>query len=387
MKRLGILGSTGSIGVNCLNVVASLPAEFEVACLAAHSNAALLLEQTRRFRPAVVAIVRPPQKNLATLRADFKAAGAELLFGLEALVELAGRDDIDVMVNAVVGSAGLPATLRALENGTTVALANKETLVTGGELVVAAAKRYGAHLIPIDSEHSALWQCLLGEPKERIQRLIVTASGGPFRERAHNDFASITVAEALNHPNWSMGPKITIDSATMMNKGLEVIEAFWLFELSLDKIDVVIHPQSIIHSMVEFVDGSIKAQLSVPDMRMPIQYALTYPDRLPSDFPRLDFSRWHTLTFHAPDFDKFPCLRLATQALQEGGTAPAVLNAANEEAVQAFLEERLRFDQIPAMIAETLQQHRNGYECNLANVLSADRWARAFVQKTAASLS
>ncbi|KAA0225732.1 1-deoxy-D-xylulose-5-phosphate reductoisomerase [candidate division KSB1 bacterium] len=386
MKRLGILGSTGSIGVNCLNVVESLPAEFNVAYLAAHSNAALLFEQTQRFRPAAVAIVRPPQKNIATLRADFKALGVELLCGLDALVELAGRDDIDVMVNAVVGSAGLPATLRALENGTTVALANKETLVTGGELVMACAKRHGAHLVPIDSEHSALWQCLLGEPKERIQRLIVTASGGPFRERSHNDFANITVAEALNHPNWSMGPKITIDSATMMNKGLEVIEAFWLFELSLDKIDVVIHPQSIIHSMVEFVDGSIKAQLSVPDMRMPIQYALTYPDRLPSDFPRLDFNRWRTLTFHAPDFDKFPCLRLATQALQEGGTAPAVLNAANEEAVQAFLEERLRFDQIPAMISETLQQHRNGHECNLANVLAADRWARTFVQKTAASL-
>lgn len=381
MKRLGILGSTGSIGVNCLKVVESLPVEFEVVYLAAHSNVALLHEQTRRFRPRAVAIVQPPQANVDSLRAGCKELGAELLFGVEALVELAARDDIDVLVNAVVGSAGLPATLRALENGTTVALANKETLVTGGELVMSCAKRHSAPLIPIDSEHSALWQCLLGEPKERIQRLIVTASGGPFRERAHKDFAKITVAEALHHPNWNMGPKITIDSATMMNKGLEVIEAFWLFGLALDKIDVVIHPQSIIHSMVEFVDGSVKAQLSVPDMRMPIQYALTYPDRLPSDFPRLDFSRWHTLTFHAPDFDKFPCLQLATQALQEGGTAPAVLNAANEEAVQAFLEARLRFDQIPAMISETLQQHRNGRECSLANVLAADRWARGYVQK------
>jgi len=380
MKRIGILGATGSIGVNCLKVVASLPEQFEVAYLASHRNLELLLEQTRQFRPAAVALVQPPPGREQAVRAEFKRLGAELLFGVEALVELASRDDVSVMVNAVVGSAGLPATMRALEHRTTVALANKETLVSGGELVMASARRHGAHLIPIDSEHSALWQCLAGEPRERLRRLIITASGGPFRERAAADFARITVAEALNHPNWRMGPKITIDSATMMNKGLEVIEAYWLFGLALAQIEVLIHPQSIVHSMVEFVDGSIKAQLSVPDMRLPIQYALTYPDRLPNDFPRLDFSRWHTLTFHAPDVDKFACLRLATEALAAGGTAPAVLNAANEEAVQAFLETRLRFDQIPHMIAEALARHSNGHEFDLAGVLAADRWAREFVR-------
>lgn len=383
MKRLGILGSTGSIGANCLQVIEALPGEFEVDYLAAHRNAALLLEQARRFRPAAVAIAQAPgrdQQELKQWRREFAALGAELLWGAEGLVELAGRDSVDIVVNAIVGAAGLPATLRALQNGATVALANKETLVIAGELVTALARQHGATLIPIDSEHSALWQCLAGERRERIHKVIITASGGPFREWPPEDFHKITVAQALQHPNWSMGRKITIDSATLMNKGLEVIEARWLFDLPVRQIEVLIHPQSIIHSMVEFVDGSIKAQLGLPDMRLPIQYALTHPDRFPNPFPRLDFMRCHTLTFHAPDYEKFRCLKLALQALEEGGTAPAVMNAANEEAVQSFLHDRLRFHQIPEVISETLEHHRNGQRIDLENLLEADRWSREFVR-------
>ncbi|NUO79824.1 1-deoxy-D-xylulose-5-phosphate reductoisomerase [candidate division KSB1 bacterium] len=384
MKRLGILGSTGSIGTNCLQVVEALREEFEVTYLASHSNVELLWQQAQMFRPKAVALVQSAQNlNGAAydLQRRFDALDVELLFGDEGLLELASRDDVDIVVNAIVGSAGLPATLRALANGVTLALANKETLVVAGELVTQTAKRAGATLIPIDSEHSALWQCLSGERLERLERVIITASGGPFREWPYDAFNKITVADALKHPNWRMGRKITIDSATLMNKGLEVIEAHWLFALPLAKISVLIHPQSIIHSMVEFVDGSIKAQLGLPDMRLPIQYALTYPDRLPNAFPRLDFARWHTLTFHEPDLEKFSCLKLALQALSEGGTAPAVLNAANEEAVGAFLNERVRFVQIPQIISEALEQHRNGQARDFEAVLAADRWSRAFVQQ------
>ncbi len=384
MKRLGILGSTGSIGTNCLQVVEALREEFEVTYLASHSNVELLWQQAQKFRPKAVALVQSAQHlNGAAydIQRRFDALGVELLFGDKGLLELASRDDVDIVVNAIVGSAGLPATLRALANGVTLALANKETLVVAGELVTQTAKRTGATLIPIDSEHSALWQCLSGERLERLERVIITASGGPFREWPNAAFDKITVADALKHPNWRMGRKITIDSATLMNKGLEVIEAHWLFALPLAKISVLIHPQSIIHSMVEFVDGSIKAQLGLPDMRLPIQYALTYPDRLPNAFPRLDFARWNTLTFHEPDLEKFTCLKLALQALTEGGTAPAVLNAANEEAVGAFLNERVRFVQIPQIISEALEQHRNGHARDFEAVLAADRWSRAFVRQ------
>ncbi|MEK7728142.1 MAG: 1-deoxy-D-xylulose-5-phosphate reductoisomerase [candidate division KSB1 bacterium] len=384
MKRLGILGSTGSIGTNCLQVVEAQREEFQVAYLASHSNLDLLWQQAQRFRPRAAAIVQPAQ-SLNGVKAEwqrkFAALGVELLFGAEGVLELAQRDDVDIVVNAIVGSAGLPATLRVLENGITLALANKETLVVAGELVTQTAKRSDAKLIPIDSEHSALWQCLCGERMERIERVIITASGGPFREWPYESFDRITVADALKHPNWSMGKKITIDSATLMNKGLEVIEAHWLFALPLEKISVLIHPQSIIHSMVEFVDGSIKAQLGLPDMRLPIQYALTYPDRLPNTFPRLDFARWHTLTFHEPDLEKFICLKLALQALSAGGTAPAVLNAANEEVVGAFLNERVRFVQIPQIISEALEQHHNGHARDFEAVLAADQWSRAFVRQ------
>ncbi len=379
MKRLTILGSTGSIGVNCLNVVEAHPAAFEVHCLAAHRNIELLYQQAQRFRPRVVVAVQPPVSS--EWRERFKKLGVDFLVGTAALVEVAAATEVEVVVNAIVGAAGLPATLRALQQGRTVALANKETLVVAGELVTAEARKSGGQLIPIDSEHSALWQCLVGEPPQRIERLILTASGGPFRQRAKDEFARITLAEALNHPNWSMGQKITIDSATLMNKGLEVIEAHWLFDVPLERIHVLVHPQSIIHSMVEFVDGSIKAQLGVPDMRLPIQYALTYPDRLPNRFPRLDFSLWRQLDFHEPDFEKFVCLKLAYAALREGGTAPAVLNAANEEAVHAFLRETIRFDQISHLVDRALQKHQNHRRADFDGVLAADLWARDFVKQ------
>jgi len=379
MKRLTILGSTGSIGANCLNVVETHAGEFEAAYLAAHGNVALLYQQAQQFRPRAVVVVQPPAEGDWMER--FKKLGVEFLTGAAALVEIAAAAEVDIVVNAIVGAAGLPATLQALQKGRTVALANKETLVVAGELITAAARKHGGVLIPIDSEHSAVWQCLVGESRQRIEKLVLTASGGPFRQRPKDDFAGITVAEALNHPNWNMGRKITIDSATLMNKGLEVIEAHWLFEVAVDRIHVVIHPQSIIHSMVEFVDGSIKAQLGVPDMRLPIQYALTYPDRLPNQYPRLNFQQWRQFDFHEPDFEKFVCLRLAYEALREGGTAPAVLNAANEEAVHAFLAETIRFDRIPHLIDSALQKHQNHRHADFDGVLAADRWARDFVKK------
>jgi 1-deoxy-D-xylulose-5-phosphate reductoisomerase len=288
MKRLTILGSTGSIGTNCLNVVETHPNDFAVAYLATHSNIELLYQQAAHFQPRAVAVVEPPRERDWVQR--FNKLGVEYLTGVGALAEVAAAPEVEIVVNAVVGAAGMPATLNALRQGHTVALANKETLVVAGELVTAAARQHGGVLIPVDSEHSALWQCLAGESKERIETLILTASGGPFRQRPKEEFAKITVAEALHHPNWTMGRKITIDSATLMNKGLEVIEAHWLFATPVDRIRVLIHPQSIIHSMVEFVDGSIKAQLGVPDMRLPIQYTLAYPNRLPNRFPRMDFS-------------------------------------------------------------------------------------------------
>ena len=377
MKRVTILGSTGSIGENSLDVVSRSPDSFSVGYLATHGKVETLFAQAERYRPRAVAVVQVSDAGM--WRARFKKLDVEFLTGLAGVEELAAREDVDVVVNAIVGAAGLRPTLAALKRGKTVALANKETLVTAGELVTASARLHGAKIIPIDSEHSALWQCLEGENPEAVETIILTASGGPFRNRSHDEMEKATVAEALQHPNWNMGRKITIDSATLMNKGLEVIEACWLFNVSLAKIRVLVHPQSIIHSMVEFVDGSIKAQMGTPDMRVPIQYALSYPRRLLNDLPRLDFSRWSTLTFQEPDLEKFKCLRLAYQAIDEGGTAPTVLNAANEVAVHAFLDERLRFGDIPRMVDSALQRHENHQAADLENVISADRWARAFV--------
>ena len=379
MKRLCLLGATGSIGKSCMDIVERFPEKFSIRTISAHSNVEALYELAKAVSPVAAAVSQ--SRAAAGWERKFRDIGVEFLAGEDAPEEIASRRDYDVLVNAIVGAAGLRPTLQAIEHGKQVALANKETLVIAGELVMRTAREKGVQIIPIDSEHSALWQCLVGEDREHIERLIITASGGPFRELPVHAFNGVTVQQALDHPNWKMGQKITIDSATLMNKGLEVIEAYWLFGIPVEKISVLIHPQSIIHSMVEFVDGSIKAQLGLPDMRLPIQYALGYPERLPNDLPRLDFKRFSTLSFYEPDFDKFQALALAFEALKTAGTAPAVLNAANEEAVYAFLETRISFDRIPRMVESALAQHTNRTTTDLQNILAADRWARGFVKE------
>jgi len=379
MKRLCLLGATGSIGKNCLDIVERFPEKFSIRSISAYSNVQALYALAQRVKPVTAAL---SQSHIAAgWERKFRDLGVEFLAGENAPEEIASRGDYDVLVNAIVGAAGLRPTVQAIENGKNVALANKETLVIAGELVMRLAREKGVQVIPIDSEHSALWQCLVGEDRQRIERLIITASGGPFRELPQAEFDQVTVEQALDHPNWKMGQKITIDSATLMNKGLEVIEAYWLFDVPVEKISVLIHPQSIIHSMVEFVDGSIKAQLGLPDMRLPIQYALAYPERLPNDLPRMDFKRISTLSFFEPDFDKFRALGLAFEALKAAGTAPAVLNAANEEAVYAFLDSRISFDRIPQMVESALAQHTNRAITGLQTILAADRWARGFVKE------
>ena len=380
MKDICLLGATGSIGKNCLDIVARFPDLFNIQYLSAHRNMRTLYEIARRVRPLAVAFSGERLPRESEWRKKFTELGIQLLTGRDALIDLAGRPDYHILVNAVVGVAGLKPTLAAIEQGKTIALANKETLVTAGELVMKKADDHRVPILPIDSEHSALWQCLVGEKHETIARLILTASGGPCRELPLDRFKEVTVEQALKHPNWKMGRKITIDSATLMNKGLEVIEAYWLFRIPIDRIQVLIHPQSIIHSMVEFIDGSIKAQLGLPDMRLPIQYALSYPDRLPNDLPRMDFKKCSQLTFIEPDYGKFRALRLAYAAVQEGGTAPAVLNAANEEAVHAFLHHLIRFDEIPEIVEAALEQHHVQPVTGIESVLEADRWAREFVK-------
>ncbi len=377
MKKIALLGSTGSIGVNSLEVVDQLAEECVVTALSTHRRIDALYEQAKRFRPQIAAITGAAVSD--DHRTAFKKLGVELITGADALLQLAGSADYDLLVNAVVGSIGFRPTLSALQRGKPVALANKETMVIGGELVSAAAAHHRAAILPIDSEHSAVFQCLLGETERSVEAILLTGSGGPFRTLAKEAFASITPAQALKHPNWSMGPKITIDSATMMNKGLEVIEAHWLFRVAVEKIRVVVHPQSIIHSMVLFCDGSIKAQMGLPDMRLPIQLAMTWPERKPSAFPRLEFGSRLSLTFAEPDTDRFPCLRLAYEALRQSGTAPAVLNAANEAAVQLFLEERISFPRIAELVDASLQAHRLEIKPDVEELLSADRWAREFV--------
>ncbi len=355
---MAILGSTGSIGTQTLDVVAQFPERFEVVGLAASRQSPLLEEQRERFKPKVVAT--DPQ----------------------ALIDLASRDDVDLVVVGTSGKAGFEPTLAALARGTTVALANKETLIMAGDLVMRQARTSGAEVYPIDSEHSAVWQCLAGEDRRRVQRLILTASGGPFRELPLEAFAQVTPDTALKHPNWVMGPKITIDSATLMNKGLEILEAHHLFDLPFEQVDAIIHPQSIIHSMVEFVDGSIKAQLGVPDMRVPIAYAIAYPERLPLDSPHLDVAA-KDLTFQEIDDRRFPCIGLAKEAGKRGGTYPTVLAAADEQAVQLFLERRIGFMDIPRLVSSALESHESFPEPELGDILEADAWARHFVAEQA----
>ena len=375
MKRgLSILGSTGSVGSNVLRVVDAFPERFCVVGLAAGGNMDRMAEQVARYRPRVVSVATREAREELGRRVDL--SGIAVGVGREGSCEVATHPDAAIVVAAAVGAVGLVPTYRALEAGKDVALANKETLVMGGELMVARARATGARLLPIDSEHCALHQCLDGRRPEEVRRLLLTASGGPFRTRTRDSFAAVTPAEALQHPTWNMGRKITIDSATLMNKGLEVIEARWLFGVSPQQVEVLVHPQSVVHSMVEFVDGTVLAQLGVTDMRLPIQYALSYPEKWPAAIPGIDFARGLHLDFEVPDHDRFPCLGLAYRALAGGGSLPAVLNAANEEAVAAFLEERIPFPAIPETIAEVMSDHPAGPLDRLEDVLEADAWAR-----------
>ena len=374
MKRLAILGSTGSIGTRTLEVVAAHPDRFQVMALAARANLDLLEAQVRRHAPRLVSVAT--EASAWELRRRLGRTSTEVGWGTTGLLRAASDTGADLVVSAIVGSAGLLPTMGAIAAGKDVALVNKECLVMAGDLVTAEAQRRGIRILPVDSEHSAIFQCLGGRDASQLRRIVLTASGGPFRARPRATFASITPEEALRHPNWAMGKKITIDSATLMNKGLEVIEAHWLFGLPVTQVDVIIHPQSIIHSLVEFVDGSMLAQLGVPDMRVPIQYALTYPERRANAVPRLALENLAGLTFEAVDREKFPCLDLAYEAAQAGGSSPTVLNAANEVAVQRFLSRRIGFDEIPTLIRKALDAHPRQAVCSVEEVLEVDREVR-----------
>jgi 1-deoxy-D-xylulose-5-phosphate reductoisomerase len=380
MKTISILGSTGSIGQNTLSVVESLPEHFQVAALAAGRDINRLADQVSRFSPVLVSVAEP--SDVPVLKELLGARGVdptpEIACGADGLVAVACCEGAEILVSCTVGAVGFLPTYSALRLGRRVCLANKETLVMAGELMTRAAFESGSELLPVDSEHNALHQCLRGEKDHEVERLILTASGGPFRLASLEQMQAATVDQALAHPTWQMGSKITIDSATLMNKGLEVIEASWLFGFSADKISVAVHPQSIVHSMVEMVDGSIIAQLGVTDMRLMIQYAMTYPDRLPTQLPPLGLDKLSKLEFFEPDLHRFPCLKLAYEALREGGTAPAAMSAANEIAVASFLSKKIRFMDIPRIIAETLDSHDTRPALSLEAVLDADRWAREF---------
>lgn len=378
MKKVFILGSTGSIGINCLNVISNLKDEFKVTGLTVNSNTELLLEQIKLFKPEVVAV---KDEQCAKNISGKIPKNCNLLVGEDGLVKAAVEAEYDIFMGAMVGFAGLAPTIEAVKRGKRIALANKETLVVAGEIVTDLCRANGSEIIPVDSEHSAIYQCLVGENLNKVEKLILTASGGPFREKDKSFFESATVDEALNHPNWKMGNKITIDSATMMNKGLEVIEAHWLFGLPADKIEIVIHPQSIIHSMVQFVDGSMKAQMGLPDMKLPIQYALTFPERMRNQFERTNLSSISSLTFYEPDFCKFECLKLAFDALKSGGTATCILNAANEVAVGKFLHKEIKFSHISLLIKKALDKIENKLSPDLKTIFECDRVTREFVMK------
>ena len=375
MKRLAILGSTGSIGRNVLDVVRQFPERFQIVGLAAGRNLPLLAEQIRYFRPAVVSVQdRELAGELSRLLASDNHV--RIVPGIAGAQEVAAGTQADLVVSAMVGAVGLEPTLTAIREGIAVALANKETLVTAGALVMDAARQHNVPIIPIDSEHSAIFQAIQGNQTKDIRRLWITASGGPFLRKTREELASVTAAEALKHPNWNMGPKITIDSATLMNKGLEVIEASVLFNLPPHRIEVHVHPQSIIHSLVEYIDGSVIGQLGIPDMRVPISYALAYPERLPLNLPPLDLFQVGRLDFEPPDLERFPCLGLAFQALEEGGDMPAVLNAANEVAVAAFLQGAISFPEIARLISQVMAAHAVQPLTSLEQVLAVDRRAR-----------
>ena len=379
MNRISILGSTGSIGQTTLRIVDKFPDRFSIAGLAAKQNVERLARQIERYRPEAASVfdARLAERLTALLPRDCRT---QILHGPEGYRTIATLPSAGTVVSAFVGAAGLLPTLAAIEAEKQIALANKETLVMAGELVMSAARAKGVRIVPVDSEHSAIFQCLAGNRRRDFECILLTASGGPFRDRRADQLASVTPAEALRHPNWQMGSKITIDSATLMNKGLEVIEAKWLFDVDPDEIEVVVHPQSIIHSMVAYKDGTVMAQMGIPDMEGAIAYALSHPERLPLGQPRPDFIGLGALTFQAPDTDKFPCLALAFAALQIGGTRPAVVNAANEVAVAAFLDGRLGFTQIARIIAATAERHKPLTQPKLTDILQADAWARSQAQ-------
>ncbi|MEW6701083.1 MAG: 1-deoxy-D-xylulose-5-phosphate reductoisomerase [Bacteroidota bacterium] len=378
MKKILVLGSTGSIGANTLEIVSAFRDELEVTGLSVNYNIDLLEKQIEKFHPESV-VVR--DKSKAVELKNRIGNVCEVLSGEESLLEITRRGNYDILVSALVGFAGLAPTIEAIKQKKRIALANKETLVTAGEIVISLCSKYNTELIPVDSEHSAIFQCLNGESKNYIHKIILTASGGPFLNKDKSELERVTIAEALDHPNWKMGNKITIDSATMMNKGLEVIEAFWLFNLPKDQIEVIVHPQSIIHSMVEFTDGSIKAQLSMPDMKLPILYALTFPERYYFNAVNTDFKKINELTFFEPDFDKFECLKIAYDVIEDGGTAPCILNAANEVAVDKFLSGKIKLTQIPEMINDALDRISNYKHPDLETIFECDMKTRDYLTK------
>jgi 1-deoxy-D-xylulose-5-phosphate reductoisomerase len=376
-RNIGILGSTGSIGKNTLNVVRNLNANgynIKINFLAANNKIDTLIEQVNEFKPKSVFI---QSKNKSEeFKNIFNVREINVCEDLDDFMQIIKGNDYDLLVNATVGFSGLIPTIEAIKSGKNIALANKETLVVAGKIINELLIEHKKSLLPIDSEHSAILQCLAGESPESVDKIILTASGGPFRDKTYDEIKKATIEDALKHPNWSMGNKITIDSATMMNKGLEVIEAKWLFNVDMVKIKVVIHPQSIIHSMVEFNDGSIKAQLGIPDMRIPIQYALTYPERVKSDFPKMDFSKYRKLTFEEPDPVKFECLQIAYDVLKQGGTYPVVLNASNEVAVELFLKGKIKFFEIPDIIKNEIETHNSKNEFDIEDIKEIDRKTR-----------
>lgn len=383
MKNIALLGSTGSIGVNVLNVVRQFPEKYRIVSLAAGRNVDLLAKQCMEFEPEVISVY--DQEHCDLLKQKLPDGFAKRIhFGVEGNISAATRDTADITVSAIVGAAGLLPTLAAVNSGKDIGLANKETLVMAGKLVMEAVKKNGVQLLPVDSEHSAIFQALEGGRKDDVAKIILTASGGPFRTKSLEELNNVTKDQALKHPNWSMGRKISIDSATLMNKGLEVIEAKWLFDVSVETIEVVVHPQSIVHSLVEYQDGSVLAQLGIPDMRIPIAYALSYPERLPLNLNRLNLSQCANLEFVEPDYQRFPALELAFDALQQGGVLPAVLNAANEIAVDAFLNEQIAFPKIAEIVAATMERVNSGSDTVLDDILQADAEARRVAAELAA---
>lgn len=373
--HITILGSTGSIGTQTLDIIRCNPSRFRVTALTARRNWKLLADQAREFKPARVVIAN--ERYYQPLKDALDGLPVEVSAGDEAISEVAEMPDSDTVVTAMVGYSGLLPTIRAIRAGKRIALANKETLVVGGELITGLLKESESEIIPVDSEHSAIFQCLVGEERRKMSKIILTASGGPFRTFESDKLKEVTVADALHHPNWEMGAKVTIDSASMMNKGFEMIEARWLFDCKPSRIEIVVHPQSIIHSMVEFCDGSVKAQLGLPDMHLPISYALGFPERLESKAERLDFTKIGQLTFEAPDMEKFPLLRMAYEVTEKGGTAPCILNAANEVAVDAFLKGEIRFTDMPRLAEKTLESVETSADVSLPNLIETNKEAVA----------